>query len=110
MLLMSIPDYQSIMLPLLRYADDADEHSVREAIEHLASHFNLTEMDRKKLLPSGQERTFDNRVWWARTYLGKAGLLGSTRRGFFQITPRGKSLLQTNPERIDVKVLSQFEE
>ena len=66
---MSIPDFQTIMLPLLKFAADQQEHSLREAIEELALAFNLSEQERKELLLSGQQATFDNRVGWSRTYL-----------------------------------------
>jgi restriction system protein len=72
---MTIPDYQTVMLPLLRFAADGQEHSLREAIEKLADHFDLSDDERKALLPSGRQATFDNRVGWARTYMKKAGLL-----------------------------------
>ncbi len=71
------------MLPLLNLAADGEEHRLRDAIEELADHFNLTEDERKELLPSGSQATFDNRVGWARTYMKKAGLLKSPRRGYF---------------------------
>jgi restriction system protein len=83
---MAIPDYQTVMLPLLRLAGDGREHSLREAIEKLADHFGLDEEERDHLLPSGRQATFDNRVGWARTYMKKAGLLRSFRRGYFEIT------------------------
>ena len=107
---MAIPDYQTIMLPLLRFAGDQQEHSLREAIDQLAEKFALTEVERKELLPSRQQEIFNNRVAWARTYLGKAGLLESTRRGYFKITDRGVKVVKQNPDRIDVKFLDQFEE
>ena len=107
---MAIPDYQTIMLPLLRFAGDQQEHSLREAIDQLAQNFGLTEVERKELLPSGLQEVFNNRVAWARTYMGKAGLLESTRRGYFKITDRGVKVLKQNPDRIDVKFLEQFEE
>lgn len=107
---MSIPDYQSIMLPLLEFARDEREHTVREAIEFLAAQFGLTEQERKMLLPSGQQAIFDNRVGWARTYLKKAGLLESPRRGYFRITSRGLEILRAKPMRIDVPFLEQFPE
>ena len=69
------------MLPLLRLAADGEEHRLRDAIEELADHFDLTEDERKELLPSGSQATFDNLVGWARTYMKKAGLLESPRRG-----------------------------
>lgn len=107
---MAIPDYQSIMLPLLRFAADEQEHSLREAIESLAAEFGLTEEEKKELLPSGQQPTFENRVAWARTYLVKAALLEAPRRGFFRITPRGREVLSQRPTAITVKFLEQFPE
>jgi restriction system protein len=107
---MAIPDYQTIMLPLLRFAGDQHERSLREAVDQLAKEFGLTEEERKELLPSGLQEIFKNRLAWARTYMGKAGLLESTRRGYFKITDRGVKVLKQNPDRIDVKYLEQFEE
>jgi len=106
----TIPDYQTVMLPLLRFAADKQEHSTREAIEELANHFGLTNDERKELLPSGSQATFDNRVGWARTYMRKAGLLEAPRRGYFKITNRGLEALATNPEAINVKFLEQYPE
>ncbi|WOD39291.1 restriction endonuclease [Nodosilinea sp. E11] len=107
---MAIPDYQSIMLPLMRMAADGQEYSLREAIEKLAQYFNLDDEERQEMLPSGRQATFDNRVGWARTYLKKAVLLKSTRRGYFQITPKGQAVLQKKLSKIDVKFLDQFPE
>lgn len=107
---MAIPDYQSILLPLLQFAVDENEHSLREAIEGVAEKFGLTEAERKELLPSGQQPTFDNRVAWARTYLSKAALLESPRRGYFRVTQRGRDVLAKNPTKINVKYLEQFPE
>lgn len=106
---MGIPDYQSVMLPLLQLIADGQEHRFREAINELADTFKLTEEDRKETLPSGG-LLFDNRVGWARTYLKKAGLISSPRRLFIQITERGKKVLNQNPKKIDVKLLQQFPE
>ena len=107
---MAIPDYQSIMLPLLKCVSDGKEHSFREAIDQLADSFGLTPEERKELLPSGQQALFDNRVGWARTYLKKAGLLESTAWGKFCITKRGLEVLKSKPTHIDVKFLRQFPE
>lgn len=105
---MSIPDFQTIMLPLLEFSADDREHSKAEAVEHLAAKFGLTEEERKTLLPSGRQRVFDNRVGWARTYMVKAGLLESMRRGFWRITAQGQQVLTHRPPRIDIKYLGQF--
>jgi len=107
---MAIPDYQSIMLPLLKFLKDKKEHSLREAIDTLADQFHLKAEERRELLPSGTQAIFNNRVGWARTYMKKAGLLKSTRRGYMCITDRGLNVLEQNPQKIDVTFLLQFEE
>src|SRR5215203_3745168 len=98
------------MLPLLKLAADGQEHSAREAVEKLADHFGLSEDERKELLPSGSQATFDNRVGWARTYMKKAELLESPRRGYFKITDRGKQVLKQNPDVINNKLLERYPE
>jgi restriction system protein len=107
---MAIPDFQSIMLPLLKYLEDKKEHHIREAIETLSQQFGLTPEERKTLLASGQQYVFDNRVGWARTYLKKAGLIETTRRGYLKITERGLQVLQENPKEINVRYLMKFPE
>ncbi|MGZ8216856.1 restriction endonuclease [Methylomagnum sp.] len=107
---MAIPDFQSIMLPLLKFAADGQEHTKREAVEYLAGHFNLSPTDLEQKLSSGRQTTFDNRIAWARTYLKMAQLLEAPKRGCFQIAPRGKYVLAQNPERINIKFLEQFPE
>ena len=72
---MAIPDFQSIMLPLMKYSSDGKEHSLRESIEQLAKHFNLSAEERKELLPSGTQAIFDNRVGWAKLIFLKQGYL-----------------------------------
>ena len=107
---MAVPDYQTLMLPLLRLAGNGVEHKFRDAVEALALEFQLTAEERSELLPSGSAFIFDNRVGWARTYLKQAALLESPRRGVFRITDRGVTVLAKNPTRIDVKYLDQFAE
>jgi restriction system protein len=108
---MAVPDYQSVMLPLLQFAArKGTEISTSEAVEALATELGLTEDDLKELLPSGIQSTFVNRVGWASTYMKKAGLLKATRRGFYQITDRGKDLLKKQPKTINVKLLKQYPE
>jgi restriction system protein len=107
---MAIPDFQTIMLPLLKLAGDKKEHTIQEATNKLADQFDLTEKEKRELLPSGQQETFRNRVAWSKSYLKMAGLIEATRRGCFQITQRGIGILQDGPEKINIKFLSQFEE
>jgi restriction system protein len=90
---MPIPAFQSILLPFLDFASDEKQHSLKECIEYLTRHFNLTEDEQKRLLPSGKQTIFFNRVGWSRTHLKKAGLLEYPSRAFFQITSRGLELL-----------------
>lgn len=106
---MPVPDYQSLMLPVLKTALSG-EVRIREAVDKLADQLELSESDRAEMLPSGKQTVIANRVHWAKTYLKQAGLVQSTRRGHFQITDRGKSVLAENPIRIDVNYLSRFSE
>lgn len=108
---MAVPDYQSVMLPLLKFAEERKtEISTDDAVEALATSLGLTEDDLKEMLPSGLQRTFVNRVGWATTYMKKANLLESTRRGYYRITPRGQELLRKKPAIINVKTLKQYPE
>ena len=109
-MIMTIPDYQTVMLPLLKYCADKKEHSIREATQHIVNEFNLTEAQQLEKLPSGTQPVIDNRVGWARTYMKKAGLLEDPRRGYVRITDKGLEVLSRNPQRIDVKFLEQFPE
>ncbi len=107
---MSIPDYQSLMLPLLRQTSDKQEHSFPDLVDALAAESRLTDVERRELLPSGGQFIFANRVGWARTYMKKAGLLSAPKRGVVQITNRGLQVLSENPDRIDNTVLRKFPE
>jgi restriction system protein len=107
---MTIPDYQTVMLPLLRLLGDERERPLREVVADLADDFELSEDERRELLPSGSQPVFRNRVGWARTYLKKAGLVESPSRGVLHITSRGLKVLAETPARIDVKYLERFPE
>jgi len=98
------------MLPLLRRLADRQEYPLPVIIEALAGELKLTESERRELLPSGGQFVFNNRVGWARTYMKKAGLLSTPKRGMLQITDRGLEVLKKNPNRVDNKVLRQFPE
>lgn len=103
-----IPDYQSLMLPLLEKLADKREHVFRDLVEELAEDFKVSEDERKELLPSGTQRIFDNRVGWARTYLKKAGLIESPKRGISVITEEGLGVLKQNPKFINIAFLKQY--
>ncbi len=106
---MTIPDYQSLMLPVLSITT-SEESRFGDIVARLGDQLGLSPADRGELLPSGSQTVFNNRVHWAKTYLTKAGLLESTRRGHFRITPRGQQVLASHPARIDVPFLEQFPE
>src|SRR5919106_5365755 len=107
---MAVPDFQTLMLPLLELAGDGQQHTSAEAVESLAQRFQLSSDDRGQLLQNGQPR-FNNRVGWATTYLKKAGLLQSVGRGRFQLTDRGRDVLAADPHAIDIAFLeSRFPE
>lgn len=107
---MAIPDYQQIMRPLLKFAKDEKEHTLREAIDYLASVFKLTDEERKELLPSETQTRFDNRVAWARSYMKQAELIANPSRGVFKITSRGIDVLASNPAELNVDYLMRFPE
>ncbi|MFN4254107.1 MAG: restriction endonuclease [Saprospiraceae bacterium] len=105
---MPVPDYQTLMLPLLKFAADGKEHTQAEAISALAKEFKLTAEELAETVPSGQQTTFENRVNWSKTYLKKAGLLEYPRRAFFKITGAGQEALRQNPPKINVAFLKQY--
>ncbi len=107
---MAIPDFQTLMLPVLRHFADAQEHTLRELISAMSDEFNLTPEERAQPLPSGTQPLITNRVAWAKTFLQKAGLVEPVRRGVARISPRGIDVLAEKLLRIDMKFLEQFPE
>ena len=108
-IIMAIPDYQTLMLPVLQKAVNG-EVRIRDVVEQIIEEFDLTEEEKEELLPSGRQTVISNRTHWAKTYLYKAGLVESTRRGYFKITEAGKKVLAQKPDKIDNNFLNQFEE
>jgi len=106
---MPIPDYQSLMLPVL-VASSTGEVRIGAVVEELADQLGLSLEERSELLPSGKQTVFSNRVHWAKSYLSKAQLVELTRRAYFTITERGQAVLRSSPAHIDTKFLNQFEE
>ncbi len=104
-----IPDFQELMLPLLKLLSDKKEHNFLDLINILSNQYNLTEEEKNAKTSTGFT-IIDNRVGWAKTYLKKAKLLEYTKRGYSQITERGLDVLSKNPSKIDVKFLEQFNE
>jgi restriction system protein len=103
---MAIPDYQTLMLPVLRVAAEGEKR-VADVVDRIADEFSLIPKEREELLPSGRQRVLHNRIHWAKFYMSKAGLISSPGRGRFVATDAGRALLSTRPERINVSTLMQ---
>ena len=107
---MAIPDFQSVMRPVLATVADGLPLSLKALREQLIEQFQLNEVERHEMLPSGRQTVINNRIGWARTYLNKAGLLSIPGKGLVQITARGREALATGPQRITVSWLKQYPE
>lgn len=105
---MAIPDFQTLMLPLLKAVEDGRDYAMKEVVATVAKQFSLTDEELLVLLPSGGAPLFYNRLAWAKTHLKKAGLVELPKRGVFRITAAGKELLQTKPQRIDTAWLQRY--
>lgn len=105
---MPIPDYQTLMLPLLKEISDQKNYRLDDVVEKFSNKFNLSAFERSQLLPSGVSTVIKNRTGWARSYLKQAGLIAYPQRGIFTITEKGLDVLKSSPSRIDVKFLMQF--
>ncbi|MGD9883398.1 MAG: restriction endonuclease [Reyranella sp.] len=104
---MAVPDFQSLMLPVLRGVADGPI-AAPELRQRVADSVHMTEADLAELLPSGRQTTFSNRVAWANIFLQRASLIRTVRRGVYEITQAGKEVLERAPPRIDMKFLEQF--
>ncbi len=107
---MMIPEFQTLMLPVLEFCGDQKEHGSRETIEYISDKLSLTPDERQQLLSNGRRTVIYDRVLWARTYMKMAELLESPKRGNYRITKRGLDVLTQKPLRIDIKFLMQFPE
>jgi restriction system protein len=107
---MSVPTFQQMMLPLLRFLEDGGEHNHTEAAEALRIALAVSETDLAELLPSGKQTKFMNRLYWAKVHLSKALLVETTALKKFRLTTRGKALLDEAPPSMGMQVLTQFPE
>jgi restriction system protein len=107
---MPIPDFQSLMLPILEFYGDKLEHGSQNVLGDLKIKLKLTDDEINELLPSGKQYRFNNRVGWATIYLMKSGLLNRPSRGKYIITSRGLEVLKEKPEKINMKYLEKFKE
>jgi restriction system protein len=104
---MPIPDFQALLLPVLKLAGDDAEHTIASTVEYVAGQLQLADADREAVYPSGSGLIFKDRISWARSYLKMAGLLESPRRGYLRISERGKNLLTEAPSSLNLSVLKQ---
>ncbi|MCH5282287.1 MAG: restriction endonuclease [Treponema sp.] len=105
-----IPDFQTLMLPVLKEVSDGKEHKICDVVNSLAKKFSLGDEELTIMIPSGTQSVFYNRISWAKTHLKKARLIESETKGTIKITERGKQVLQEKPTRIDIKFLKKFDE
>jgi restriction system protein len=104
---MAVPDYQSLMLPVLEQAS-LGETRVPDVADKVADELGLTAAERDQLLPSGRQKILHNRIHWAKLYMAKAGLIDQPRRGWFVASEHGRTLLARNPQRISTDVLLKY--
>ncbi|BDC49351.1 restriction endonuclease [Bryobacterales bacterium F-183] len=107
---MSIPDYQSLMLPVLRAVADREEYTVAAIRANTAAALGLSADELAERLASGTQAVFANRIGWAVQYLKAAGVIRAVRRGVYQVTDRGLDLLATRPPELSVKALRRYPE
>ena len=102
-----IPDFQTLMLPLLKFIGDGEVYTTQQAVEYLSKEFKVSEEEMNEWLPSKKQKTFYNRVHWAKAHLKMAGIIDNVGRGLFKITTRGKEILNENPSFIGIKYLNE---
>jgi len=107
---MSVPGFQTFMLPLLELLKDGKEHALDEGYRVLSEQFSLSEEDKRELLPSGKQEIYKNRIGWAKAYLKKAGLVESPARGKIEITEKGRQVLGRDLREINISFLTQYAE
>ena len=103
-----IPDFQAIMLPLLKLMSDDETRSTSDVVNLLSKDFNLTEDELNEFVPSGQQKVFVNRVSWTKSYLKMANLIEPTKKSYFKITEKGKEILKQFPNELNLKILKQL--
>jgi restriction system protein len=98
------------MRPVLELLSDGNDHTVKSIQAALTERFSLTHEDTEQMLPGGTGKLFANRVGWATTYLYQTKLIERPRRAVYRITDRGRQVLADYADRVDLKVLAQFDE
>ncbi|MBO4418505.1 MAG: restriction endonuclease [Oscillospiraceae bacterium] len=106
---MAVPKFFEFFEAFLRAVNDGELHTAKEVRGIISKSMGLTDADLAEMLPSGTQRTFDNRVAWARTYLDKAGLIETPHRGKYKITDAGRNALASGG-KIDLEYLEKSDE
>ncbi|MCC6007073.1 MAG: restriction endonuclease [Rhodobacteraceae bacterium] len=104
---MAVPDFQTLMLPVLRLIASGHE-TIPRCLPSLIDEFSISPEEAGALLPSGKQTVLANRAHWARNYMSQAGLVRPIRRGHYELTNEGRALLATQPKRIDKETLLGF--
>jgi restriction system protein len=104
-----IPDFQTLMLPVLRRLSERS-WKTSELVEAIADEFQLTDEERRALLPSGRQKRIANRVHWAVAYLNRAGLIARVGRGQYKASETGRAALLNPPDRMTISFLQKFPE
>lgn len=102
---MTIPDFQTLMRPILAYLADGQAKSTKDVIAAMSDEFGLSDDERAQMLPSGRQKTMYDRVNWSLTHMSQAGLLDRPTRGHVQLSDAGRQVLNSHPDRVDVKIL-----
>ena len=107
---MSIPDLQTLLLPVLKVLADGKEHRVEEIREQMKNQFGVSPSELLQRNRGGL--VFVNRVAWALAHLnmeagpqGHAKEIALVRHGVYQITERGLTILKKNPAELRIKDL-----
>lgn len=109
-MIMAIPDFQTVMRPILQSLSDGQERPSAWLYSTIADEFHLLPQEREELLPSKRQPVLNNRVAWALFHMKSAGLVEQPKRGVYKLTPRGQQVLQKHPQKVDMRVLAQFAE
>ena len=106
---MTVPTYDKFIEPILRYlAANNDGASARDVHEAAAAALDVSEADRQELLPSGMQPIYKNRAGWAHDRLKRAGLSSSPRRGFWQITEKGREFVRNHGVPLSAQQVEQI--
>ena len=106
---MAVPKYNEFFSPVLRALETGEIKHVSEIRKFALDYLNVSEEDRKALLPSNTQLLVDIRVNWSITYLRKANLIERVARGKYKVTNTGLRVLHAMKDHVELKDLYQFD-